>query len=180
MNESTDPLISIVILNYNAEEFLHECISSIYKTEKVSFEVIVVDNASTDKSYRKLTEKFPEIKLIENEKNLGYCEGNNVGIRASNGEFIVVLNPDTVVNPPWLHELIDAYQANGEGIYQPKILATTNHDMLLSSGQFIQLFGFGYSRGKGEKHVQEKSRTRKKDLAQEEISRRKKEKAKRK
>ena len=53
MNESTDPLISIVILNYNAEEFLHECISSIYKTEKVSFEVIVVDNASTDKSYRK-------------------------------------------------------------------------------------------------------------------------------
>ena len=97
MNESTDPLISIVILNYNAEEFLHECIRSIYKTEKVSFEVIVVDNASTDKSYRKLTEKFPEIKLIENEKNLGYCEGNNVGIRASNGEFIVVLNPDTVV-----------------------------------------------------------------------------------
>tara|TARA_Y100001936_G_scaffold70711_1_gene69836 strand:+ start:783 stop:1829 length:1047 start_codon:yes stop_codon:yes gene_type:complete len=155
MNESTDPLISIVILNYNAEEFLHECISSIYKTEKVSFEVIVVDNASTDKSYRKLTQKFPELKLIENEKNLGYCEGNNVGIRASKGEFVVVLNPDTVVTPTWLHELTQAYQVNGEGIYQPKILATTDHTMLLSSGQFIQLFGFGYSRGKGEKHVEE-------------------------
>ena len=155
MNESDGPLISIVILNYNAEKFLDECISSIYKTEKVNFEIILVDNASTDKSYREYTQKFPEIKLIENEKNLGYCEGNNVGIRASKGVFVVVLNPDTVVNPPWLHELIDAYQANGEGIYQPKILATTNHDMLLSSGQFIQLFGFGYSRGKGEKHVQE-------------------------
>ena len=155
MNESTGPLISIVILNYNAEKFLDECLSSINKTEIANFEIILVDNASTDKSYRKFTEKFPEIKLIENEKNLGYCGGNNVGIRASKGKFVVVLNPDTVVTPTWLHELLDAYQANGEGIYQPKILATTDHNMLLSSGQFIQLFGFGYSRGKGEKHIQE-------------------------
>ena len=155
MNESIGPLISIVILNYNAEKFLDECLSSIHKTEIVNFEIILVDNASTDKSYRKFTEKFPEIKLIENEKNLGYCGGNNVGIRASKGKFVVVLNPDTVVTPTWLHELINAYQANGEGIYQPKILATTDHNMLLSSGQFIQLFGFGYSRGKGEKHIQE-------------------------
>ena len=155
MNESIGPLISIIILNYNAEKFLDECLSSIHKTEIVNFEIILVDNASTDKSYRKFTEKFPEIKLIENEKNLGYCGGNNVGIRASKGKFVVVLNPDTVVTPTWLHELINAYQANGEGIYQPKILATTDHNMLLSSGQFIQLIGFGYSRGKGEKHIQE-------------------------
>ena len=155
MNESAVPLISIVILNYNAEKFLDECINSIYKTEKVNFEIILVDNASTNKSYREFTKKFPEIKLIENKKNLGYCEGNNVGIRASKGEFVVVLNPDTVLTPTWLHELIHAYQENGEGIYQPKILATTDHDMLLSSGQFIQLFGFGYSRGKGEKHIEE-------------------------
>jgi len=155
MNESAGPLISIVILNYNAEKFLDECLNSIYKTEKVNFEIILVDNASTDKSYREYVKKFPEIKLIENKKNLGYCEGNNVGIRASRGDYVMVLNPDTVVTPTWLFELIHAYQKNGEGIYQPKILATTDHDMLLSSGQFIQLFGFGYSRGKGEKHVQE-------------------------
>ena len=155
MNEFTGPLISIIILNYNAEKFLDECLNSIYKTEKVNFEIILVDNASTDKSYRECVKKFPGIKLIENKKNLGYCEGNNVGIRASKGEYVVVLNPDTIVTPTWLSELIHAYQKNGEGIYQPKILATTDHDMLLSSGQFIQLFGFGYSRGKGEKHVQE-------------------------
>ena len=155
MNEFTGPLISIVILNYNAEKFLDECINSIYKTEKINFEIILVDNASTDKSYKECIQKFPEIKLIENKKNLGYCEGNNVGIRASKGEFVVILNPDTVVTPTWLNELFSAYQENGNGIYQPKILATTDHDMLLSSGQFIQLFGFGYSRGKGEKHVEE-------------------------
>ena len=155
MNKSSESLVSIVILNYNAGKLLDDCITSINKTEKVNFEIILVDNASSDKTYRECKQKFPNVKLIENEKNLGYCEGNNVGIRASKGDFIVVLNPDTVVNPAWLYELIRAFQENGEGIYQPKILATTDHDMLLSSGQFIQLFGFGYSRGKGQKHVQE-------------------------
>ena len=70
MNKFTGPLISIIILNYNAEKFLDECLSSIYKTEKINFEIILVDNASTDKSYREYTQKFPEIKLIENKKNL--------------------------------------------------------------------------------------------------------------
>ena len=154
MTESSEPLISIVILNYNAGKLLDDCIHSIHKTEKVNFEIILVDNASTDKSYKEYTQKFPDVNLIENSKNLGYCEGNNVGIRATKGEFVVVLNPDTIVNPNWLHELLNAYKKNGEGIYQPKILATTDHDMLLSSGQFIQLFGFGYSRGKGQTHVE--------------------------
>ena len=153
MNESNEPLISIVILNYNAGKLLDECINSIQKTERVNFEIILVDNASTDKTYRECVQKFPGVKLIENKKNLGYCEGNNVGIRIIKGEFVVILNPDTIVNPNWLHELIQAHHKNGEGFYQPKILATTDHDMLLSSGQFIQLFGFGYSRGKGEKYV---------------------------
>ena len=154
MTESSKSLISIVILNYNAGKLLDDCIHSIQKTEKVNFEIILVDNASTDKSYKEYTQKFPDVNLIENSKNLGYCEGNNVGIRATKGEFVVVLNPDTVVNSNWLHELIHAYNKNGEGIYQPKILATTDHHMLLSSGQFIQLFGFGYSRGKGQTHVE--------------------------
>ena len=154
MTESSEPLVSIVILNYDAGKLLDDCLHSIHKTEKVNFEIILVDNASTDKSYKEYTQKFPDVNLIENSKNLGYCEGNNVGIRATKGEFVVVLNPDTIVNPTWLHELLHAYKKNGEGIYQPKILATTDHDMLLSSGQFIQLFGFGYSRGKGETHIE--------------------------
>jgi len=161
LTESSEPSVSIVILNYNAGKLLLECVESIYQSQNNNFEVILVDNASTDKTYRECIEKFPDIKLIENEKNLGYCEGNNVGIRSSKGEFVVVLNPDTVVNPTWLSELIHAYQDNGEGIYQPKILATTDHDMLLSSGQFIQLFGFGYSRGKGEKHVEQHNKIEK-------------------
>jgi len=148
-------LISIIILNYNAGKFLLECVESIYKSENKNFEVILVDNASNDKTFRECKEKFRDITLIENEKNLGYCEGNNIGIRRAKGEFVVVLNPDTIVKPDWLNALIHAYESNGEGIYQPKILASTDHNMLLSSGQITQLFGFGYSRGKGEKDMNE-------------------------
>ena len=66
------------------------------------------------------------------------------------GQFVVILNPDTIVEPSWLSELLLAYRKNGEGIYQPKFLASTDHSMLLSTGNMIQIFGFGYSRSKGD------------------------------
>jgi len=151
LNEKSASLVSIIILNYNAGKLLHECVESIFKSHNKNFEVILVDNASSDKTYKQCKEKFNGIILLENKKNLGYCEGNNVGIRHAQGEFIVVLNPDTLVEPDWLDELISAYENNGDGIYQQKILANTDHSMLLSTGQVLQLFGFGYSREKGDK-----------------------------
>lgn len=149
-NLESNTLISIIILNYNAGDLLLDCVRSIQKSNYKNFEIIVVDNVSKDGSHRKCKETFPDIILIENAENFGYCEGNNIGIRASKGQFIAVLNPDTVVDPYWLDELLNAYQANGEGIYQPKFLATTDHSMLLSTGNMIQIFGFGYSRSKGD------------------------------
>jgi len=145
-----NPLVSIITLNYNAGDLLFDCIESILKTNYDNYEIILVDNASKDKSHKICKEKFKQIILIENDKNLGYCEGNNVGIRQAKGEYIVILNPDTIVEPNWLIELINSFKAHGEGLYQPKFLATTNHKMLLSTGNMIQLFGFGYSRSKGE------------------------------
>ena len=144
------PFISIIILNYNAGNLLIECVDSIKKSNYENFEIIIVDNISKDNSHKKCKEKFPEIKLIENSENLGYCEGNNVGIRVAKGEYVVILNPDTIVDTNWLCELLSAYKKNGEGIYQPKFLATTDHSMLLSTGNMIQIFGFGYSRSKGD------------------------------
>jgi len=154
MEKNTDsmkPLISIIILNYNAGNLLIDCVSSIQKSAYTNFEIILVDNISKDNSHKKCKNSFPTIKLIENKENLGYCEGNNVGLRTAKGEFVVVLNPDTIVDGNWLDELLEAYQNNGEGLYQPKFLATSDNSMLLSTGQMIQLFGFGYSRSKGDK-----------------------------
>lgn len=148
--DENSPLISIVILNYNAGKLLIDCIESIQKSIYKNFEIILVDNISKDNSHKKCKEKFPKIHLIENVENLGYCEGNNVGLRVSKGKFVVILNPDTMVDPFWLSELLDAYKKNGNGIYQPKFLASTDHSMLLSTGNMIQIFGFGYSRSKGD------------------------------
>ena len=150
-SDNMKPLISIIILNYNAGNLLIDCVSSIQKSAYTNFEIILVDNISKDNSHKKCKNSFPTIKLIENKENLGYCEGNNVGLRTAKGEFVVVLNPDTIVDSNWLDELLEAYQNNGEGLYQPKFLATSDNSMLLSTGQMIQLFGFGYSRSKGDK-----------------------------
>ena len=148
---TNEPLVSIIILNYNAGKLLTECVESVFNSNYNNLEVIVVDNVSKDNSQKECKEKFQKIKLIENEENLGYCEGNNVGIRESVGEFLVILNPDVIVTPNWLKELLLGFQKYGEGLYQPKILATTDHDVVISAGNMIQLFGFGFSRGKGQK-----------------------------
>jgi GT2 family glycosyltransferase len=144
-----NPLVSIVILNYNAGELLINCVKSVFQTKYSNFEVILVDNVSSDNSHIKCKEKFMKIKLIENSENFGYCEGNNIGIRNANGEFIVILNPDTEVKDSWLDELILAYNKNGDGLYQPKILSLYEKDELQSTGNMIHLFGFGFARDKG-------------------------------
>ena len=124
MNKISQPLVSVIILNYNAGKLLFDCFESIVKTDYDNFEIIIVDNASEDKSHRKCKEKFENIRLIETGKNLGYCEGNNVGIQNAKGAFIVILNPDTTVNPDWLSKLICAYDKYGEALYQPKHLSS--------------------------------------------------------
>ena len=143
--------VSIIILNYNAGDLLLNCIESIQKTTYDNYEIILVDNASDDKSHLMCKERFPFIKLISNNKNFGYCEGNNIGIRKAQGDFIIVLNPDTIVDPLWISELISAFEKKGDGLYQPKFFTTDDHSILMSTGNMIQLFGFGYSRSKGKK-----------------------------
>ena len=151
MNKIPQPLVSVIILNYNAGKLLLDCFESIVKTDYDNFEIIIVDNASEDKSYRKCKEKFGRVSIIENEKNLGYCEGNNVGIQNAKGEFIVILNPDTTVHPDWLNELFYAYNKFGEGLYQPKHLSLSEKTVYMSAGNMLNIFGFGYAREKGKK-----------------------------
>ena len=153
MDKISQPLVSIIILNYNAGQLILDCLESITKTNYDNLEVIVVDNASIDESHKKCKEKFENIRLIENEKNLGYCEGNNVGIQNAKGEFVVILNPDTIVDPDWLTELIRAYNRYGEALYQPKHLSLNEKSIFMSAGNMMNVFGFGYAREKGEKDV---------------------------
>ena len=152
MNER--PLVSIIVLNYNAGELLLNCVDSLKKSTYTNLEIIVVDNISSDSSQKRCKEKFPDIKLIQNSKNLGYCGGNNVGIREAKGKFIVILNPDTIVEPNCISELISAYDKFGDGLYQPKILSLNEENIIQSTGNMLHVFGFGFARDKGNKVVE--------------------------
>ncbi|MBN2682898.1 MAG: glycosyltransferase [Bacteroidales bacterium] len=90
--------LSVVIVNYNVRYFLEQCLYSVRKAVKnIPAEVFVVDNNSVDGSCAMVKEKFPEVILIENKNNLGFSKANNQAVRISKGEFVLLLNPDTVV-----------------------------------------------------------------------------------
>ena len=149
-------LISIIVLNYNAGELLLNCIDSLKKSTYQNIEILVVDNISSDNSHTKCKKQFPDIKLIQNKKNLGYCGGNNVGIKEAKGEFIVILNPDTIVEENWLDEMFNAFNEFGDGLYQPKIISLNESDIIQSTGNMIHTFGFGFARDKGKKIIEKK------------------------
>jgi GT2 family glycosyltransferase len=90
--------LSVIILNYNVRYFLEQCVLSVQKAlEGIDGEIIVIDNNSSDDSCAMMQQLFPNVKLIENKENLGFPKGNNIGVAKAKGEFICILNPDTVV-----------------------------------------------------------------------------------
>ncbi len=151
--DTNNGLVSIIILNYNGEEFLENCLESIFRETNQDFEVIVVDNDSPDKSGEKFSKKYQKCNFILNKKNFGVSEGLNIGIKNANGEFIILLNNDLIVAPKWLDYLFEAYQNKGEGLYQPKFLKIKDKSIIDSAGNLINIFGFGFSREKGKKDL---------------------------
>ncbi len=144
---SDNSLVSIIVLNYNGKDVLRDCLESISKSTYSPFEVLVVDNASKDGSDQiMLPDK--RYRLLKNKHNLGFCGGNNVGIRAANGEFVVLLNNDTLVHPDWLSEFVKAAK-NGADFCAPKILLA-DKKTINSAGLEIHIAGFGLLRGSGE------------------------------
>jgi len=90
--------LSIVIVNWNAGDFLQNCLHSIYEqTTGIAFEVLMVDNGSTDGSPEMVENCFPRVQLIRNRQNVGFAKANNQAIRASKGKYVLLLNPDTIV-----------------------------------------------------------------------------------
>jgi len=108
----TYPKVSIIILNYNSKEYLANCLDTVKKLEYPNYEVIVVDNASTDDSVSYIQNNLHSIKLIKNLKNLGYAKANNEAAKKANGEFLLFLNADTWIKPNLLNELVSTITVN--------------------------------------------------------------------
>lgn len=127
------PFVSIVILNWNGEKYIKSCINSVLNLDYRNFDIIIVDNCSTDNSVKMLKRSFlrymkkGKIKLILNNSNLGVPEGNNVGIRlalsSKKVKYVALINPDTKVERSWLSELIKIiHKDKSIGAVQGKIL----------------------------------------------------------
>jgi GT2 family glycosyltransferase len=141
--------VSIIILNYNGRDALESCLDSVFASFYSPFEVIVVDNGSTDGSAETARRKWG-FKLIKKRSNTGYSGGNNTGIQAAHGEFLVLLNNDTIVDPSWLTELVGEALRSKADFCQPKIVIPGRSRIINSAGSTIHLAGFGLMIGGGE------------------------------
>ncbi len=107
--------ISIIVLNWNGLKWLKECLSSILEQRlDEDFEVLLVDNGSTDGSINYVKQFFPQVKVVELDRNYGYAEGNNRGVRFASGEYLVFVNMDTKAEREWLANLVKAADEHPE------------------------------------------------------------------
>lgn len=135
-----NPLLSIIIVNYNSKEPLKECIKSLNKLD-VSYEVIVVDNNSQDGSTKMIKRDFQEIILIENKKNLGFGKANNQGAKLAKGEFLLLANPDCKFIGGSVLEIIMFFNQNSRvGFVGPKSFWPDGR-IQISASSFSGLYG---------------------------------------
>lgn len=123
-NAPQTAVVSVIILNYNgvANDHLPDCLASLAAQSHPALQIIVVDNASSDNSVDFIQSHYPHITLIQNQTNLGFCRGNNVGFAQATGEFLFFLNNDTLVQPDCIGQLLQAAaQYPQAGLFSPKL-----------------------------------------------------------
>lgn len=116
--------ISFIVVSWNAKKYLYECLSSVVKeAANYKSEIIVVDNASSDGAPEMVCERFPRVRLIENNENLGFAKANNIGIKESRGKYLVLLNSDVEVLPGCIALMLDYMERQEKiGILGPQVL----------------------------------------------------------
>jgi GT2 family glycosyltransferase len=148
-NKHIKTIVSIIIPNYNGEKYLRNCLDSLLIQTTSDFEIIVVDDASTDASME-ILQNFGGIRLIRNARNSGFARSVNEGIKASHGLFLLLLNNDVVLEPDFIEKILKAIQRN------PKIFSVSSRmvryyerDKLDDTGDFYHILGWAFKRGDG-------------------------------
>lgn len=144
-----DGMISVVILNFNGKRYLEDCLNSVLSQTFRDFEVIVVDNGSSDGSAEYLEIHYPWVKVVKNKKNLGFAEGTNTGIRQAKGEYILTLNNDTQMDNRFLECLERVMKSDKSiGMCAPKMLFFDGR--INSAGICLSRSGAAWDRGMSE------------------------------
>lgn len=147
---SHSPAVSVVVVNWNRRELLEGCLASLRRQTLQDFELIFVDNGSTDGSAEFVRREWPSATLILNSDNRGFCEANNQGIRAASAPLIALLNNDAEAEPGWLEALVGVMrQAPDVGMVASKILSFEDPSVIDKVGHLIYPDGQNRGRGSG-------------------------------
>lgn len=142
---------AVIVLSWNGKPYLEDCLAAVLAQPYPDFEVLLVDNASTDGSADFVAERFPRVRVIRNHKNLGFAAGMNVGLKAAPGEILVLLNQDTVVREHWLAALVEAMAADpAVGVAGCKILYPDGKTIQHAGAMLDYPLGFAHHYGYGE------------------------------
>ncbi|MDD5671846.1 MAG: glycosyltransferase family 2 protein [Candidatus Omnitrophica bacterium] len=146
-------LVSAIVLNWNGKDVTSRCVDSLLKQTYQSLEIIVVDNGSEDGSLAMIRKKYGEnIRVIENGKNLGFAGGCNVGILASRGEYVALINSDATVEKNWLEEMVKGIQLDENyGMAAGKIYFSNDKGLIENTGHVVYRDGLGRGRGRLER-----------------------------
>jgi GT2 family glycosyltransferase len=149
--ETAQPSASILLINYNGRDDLFRCLPAVIADAAGhDYEILVLDNCSTDDSVETIIQKFPQVRLIRNHVNSGFGAGNNMAARMAKGEYLAFLNADTVVKKDWLEELIKAMQSGQHvGMATSKVLLMSEPDRINACGNDIHVSGLTLCRGAG-------------------------------
>ena len=148
MNEKKNIRASVILVSYNSKEDLAKCLPSLLASISDTDEVIIIDNASSDGTVDWLKHTYPHIQLISSSENLGFGGGNNLGAKCALGEFLVFVNPDTLVEPHWIDTLIDALEQDTSiGLATSKIILLNNPNRINTCGNDMHISGITLCRG---------------------------------
>jgi len=151
------PLVSIIILNWNGKKWLEKCLPTIKKITYKPLEVIVVNNGSTDDSYEYVKNNYPSIQIVELKKNVGFSGGNNIGVENAKGKYVLLLNNDTEASPAFLGPLVERMEEDKTiGGVQPELRSMVHKELIDSIGSFFTFTGFLYHYGYFQEHKHKK------------------------
>src|SRR3989338_4873394 len=147
---SNYPFVSIIIVNYNGQKYLENCLKTAYATDypKDKFEVIMVDNDSCDNSIEYARRNFDDLMIICNPKNVGPSAAKNIGVKIAKGDLITFLDNDVEVEKNWLKPLVNVMaEDDAIGICSPKVLFLDNTKRINSTGGVVNIYADGWGRG---------------------------------